>query len=365
MKDQSNEQDQDPAQDQTQDHKRHREIAVSPQASSGAKSSVLWAIFGNAFVMVSKLIAFLFTGSGSMLAESVHSLADVLNQSLLYLGVKRASRAPDTAQARGYGREQFVWSLISAVGIFFLGCGVTLYHGIHHLISPPAHSISPHEFKIGAAVLALSLLIEGAVFVVALNAARKQAGDTPLFRYLKQDADPALLAILLEDGAACLGVIFAAIGIGLTHLTGAQYWDSVGTLLIGTLLGAVAIWLVRINARLLVGRGLKPEDMAKISDRMSRHSYIENLDHAHSEAIGPGRFELQLELDFDEDVLVREVPIELEGIYAQIQSEEEFIAFCHRYGAEAMRLMHQTIDQLEADIREEVKGVDYIDIEPN
>ena len=340
-------------------------MAITTENGSGAKSSVVWAIFGNTIVMIAKMVAFIITGSGSMLAESVHSLADVLNQSLLYLGVKRASKAPDQEQARGYGREQFVWSLISAVGIFFLGCGVTLYHGVHHLISPPSHVTTDHEFMIGLSVLCFSLIVEGWVFFVALRAAKRQARDLPMMTYLKSDADPALLAVLLEDGAACLGIILAFMGIALTHYTGLHIWDTMGTLVIGLLLGGIAVWLVKINARLLVGRGLKPEDMKRISDHMNQQPYIENLDHAHSEAIGPGRFELQLELDFDEDQLVKDVPISLEGVYNQLKSEDEFIAFCQRYGAEAMRLMHRTIDQLEDQIREEVEGVDYIDIEPN
>lgn len=341
-------------------------MAISTGANgSGTKSSVVWAIFGNTVVMIAKMVAFFITGSGSMLAESIHSLADVLNQSLLYLGVKRAARAPDSTQARGYGREQFVWSLISAVGIFFLGCGVTLYHGVHHLIDPPSHITTTHEFIVGVSVLSFSLIVEGWVFLVALRAARREAGSIPLLSYLKSDADPALLAILLEDGAACLGIILAFMGIGLSHVTGMYIWDTLGTLIIGLLLGGIAVWLVKINARLLVGRGLKPEDMKRISDHMNERPYIEHLDHVHSEVIGPGRFELQLELDFDEDVLVKDVPIDLEGVYAQLNTEEEFIEFCHRYGAEAMRLMHRTIDQLEDQIREEVEGVDYIDIEPN
>ena len=341
-------------------------MAVNTEVNgSGAKSSVVWAIFGNTVVMIAKTVAFIITGSGSMLAESIHSLADVLNQSLLYLGVKRAAKAPDQEQARGYGREQFVWSLISAVGIFFLGCGVTLYHGVHHLIDPPSHVITQQEFLVSVLVLCFSLIIEGWVFFVALRAAKSEAQGAPLLDYLRSDADPALLAVLLEDGAACMGIIFAFTGIGLTHLTGLYIWDSIGTLVIGLLLGGIAVWLVKINAKLLVGRGLKPEDMRRISENMNEQPYIENLDHVHSEAIGPGRFELQLELDFNEDILVKDVPIELKGVYKQLQTEEEFIAFCHRYGAEAMRLMHQTIDQLEDQIREEVEGVDYIDIEPN
>ena len=316
-------------------------------------------------VMCAKLFAFLITNSGSMLGEAIHSFADVLNQGLLLLGVKRAERQPDEKQSRGYGREEFVWSLISAVGIFFLGCGVTLYHGVALLLHPHEHQFSSLEWYTGIGVLSFSLLVEGFVLIIAYRSARRLAGDEPLVDFLKHRAEPALVAVLLEDSAACLGVLFAFFGLGMSSLTGSTIWDAIGTILIALLLGVIALWLVSLNARFLVGRGLQAAELGRVSETMQQHQFIEQIDHVHSEAIGAGRFELHLDVDFDEDELVKSVDINLSQAYEEIDSEEEFIRFCHRYGAEAMRIVYQTIDQLENELRDEVDGLEYIDIEPN
>lgn len=332
--------------------------------ATGSKSSIKWAIGGNSLVMLSKLFAFMLTGSGSMLAEGIHSLADVLNQSLLYLGVTRAEKSPDLQQARGYGREQYVWSLISAVGIFFLGCGVTLYHGVHMLLTNTHAQSEQNYFWTGMFVLCFSFIVEAAVLIVAVKEAKKQA-DGQLIDYLKNDPDPALVAVLLEDSAACLGIIFAFIGMALSHATGLVIWDIIGTLLIGLLLGVIATWLVRLNSQLLVGKGLTPEAMQQISHVIAEQDYIEGVTHFNTESIGHGKYEMQLDLDFDEDLLVKRLEIDLASAYQKIKTEEEFVEFCHHYGAESMRLVRSTIDELESEIRREVKNIDFIDIEPN
>ncbi|MAD60758.1 MAG: hypothetical protein CMH49_04465 [Myxococcales bacterium] len=332
--------------------------------ASGSKSSIKWAISGNILVMFSKLFAFVLTGSGSMLAEGIHSLADVLNQSLLYLGISRAERAPDELQSRGYGREQYVWSLISAVGIFFLGCGVTFYHGVHMLWSGHEKHGSESHFWIAMSVLCFSLIVEGYVLWVALKEAKKQANGS-LMSYLRDDPDPALVAVLLEDSAACLGIIFAFFGMALTHWTGLMIWDAIGTLLIALLLGVIAIWLVKLNSLFLVGKGLNPATLAEVNQVLAQQEYIEGVSHLNSESIGPGKYEIQLDLDFDEDALVKKVDIDLKVAYQELNNEEEFIEFCHHYGAESMRLVRSTIDDLEAEIRQKVKKIDFIDIEPN
>lgn len=332
--------------------------------ATGSKSSIIWAIAGNTLVMFSKLFAFGLTGSGSMLAEAIHSLADVLNQSLLYLGIQRAEKSPDERQARGYGREQFVWSLISAVGIFFLGCGVTMYHGVHMLLEGSKEQPSEDHFLVAVAVLCFSLLIEGWVLFVAFKETQKQAKGS-ILDYLRKDPDPALVAVLLEDSAACLGIFLAFIGMALSHFTGHMFWDAIGTLLIGLLLGLIAIWLVRLNLQLLVGRGLTQDDLNTLNSIIARKDYIEGVSHLNSESIGAGKYEMQLDLDFDEDELVKQLDINLTEAYQEIRTEEEFVQFCQKYGAESMRLMKHTIDHLEEDIRKEMKNIDFIDIEPN
>ena len=142
------------------------------------------------------------------------------------------------------------------------------------------------------------------VLIVAFRETKKRANGS-VIKYLKGDPDPALVAVLLEDSAACLGVIFALLGIVLSHVTGYSIWDAVGTISIALLLGVIAVWLVRLNSRFLVGRGLHQDEISKVSGLVDQRDYIEGVDHLHSESIGPGRYELQLELDSDEDALVK------------------------------------------------------------
>ena len=162
--------------------------------SGESKKSVLSAIIGNTIVMIAKFGVFLSTGSSAMLAESVHSLADVMNQSLLYVGVLRSSQNPDSDHSSGYGREQFVWALISAVGIFFLGCGVTLYHGIESLLHP--HEGPVVGIQTSIAVLIFALVVEGYVLYIAYAGLKKQSAGRPFLPFLKTQADPSSVAVL-------------------------------------------------------------------------------------------------------------------------------------------------------------------------
>ena len=141
-------------------------------AASG-RGAVIAALVGNSFLTVIKFVAFAYSGSGAMMSEAIHSLADTGNQSLLYLGVRRSEKQADTMFHYGYGAERFLFALLSAVGIFILGCGVTIYHGIHTLIHPPDLTVSWIIF----AVLGVSFLLDGAVLLVAIRAISVEKGD--------------------------------------------------------------------------------------------------------------------------------------------------------------------------------------------
>ena len=134
--------------------------------ADSTKTSVVAAIAGNSVILVAKSVGFFVTGSAAMLSEAIHTFADVLNQILLFVGIKRSEREADEHYPAGYGRERYVWALISAVGIFFLGCGVTLYHGVTGLMHP--HAMESPEWAIG--VLSISFILESIVFYIAYKA---------------------------------------------------------------------------------------------------------------------------------------------------------------------------------------------------
>ena len=221
-------------------------------APSSSVKAVLAALAANSFVTVIKVVAFALSGSGAMLSEAIHSAADTGNQLLLFLGIQRSTRQPDEQFHYGYGGERFVFGLLSASGIFFVGCGVTIYHGVSGLLHPHMPDFGLTTFV----VLALSLVIEGSVLLYAIRTIARQAGSTPFWRYVRESADPAAVAILLEDGAAVLGLILAGLGIVAAYLTGNPIFDAMGSIVVGTVLGAIAVHLIVENRTLLLGQAV-------------------------------------------------------------------------------------------------------------
>ena len=175
--------------------------------------SVVSALIGNIFVTIFKTIVSALTGSASMFAESVHSLADTLNQSLLLVGLKRSKKPADHIRGYGYGIERFFWSLISACGILFIGAGVTIYHSINSLIQ----NNNFYNFSFSSIlVLILALIIESTTLLIAINELR---GKKKFSMKIFKDADPITLAVVYEDSAAVLGVFVALISQFLMFLT--------------------------------------------------------------------------------------------------------------------------------------------------
>src|SRR5688572_22512237 len=167
----------------------------SAVATASSLKSVVAALLGNSFVCVIKLIAFIMSGSGAMLSEAIHSAADTGNQLLLFIGLKRGQKAADDRFHYGYGGERFIFGMLSAAGIFFIGCGITIYHGVTSLISPHMPQLTSVTFI----VLATALVVEGGVLMFAVRGIAAQRGDLPFWEYVRERADPAAVAILLED----------------------------------------------------------------------------------------------------------------------------------------------------------------------
>ena len=266
-------------------------------AGHGSEATVIRALVGNGTVAVLKLIAWGYSGSGAMLSEAIHTLADVGNQALLLLGIRHARRAPDSHHPWGYGQAAFFWALVSALGIFFLGAGVTIYHGVESLYHPPEH------LAIGWltwVVLALAFVIDGWVLLGAL---RQLVNDRPEGMawgvYLGKIKDPMLLAVLLEDFAACVGVLLAVVGILASWYTGDPTYDALASITIGLLLAAVAIFLVRLNQRFLIGQAVDPEIATGIHELLVQMPSIESVHSVQSRWIGPATFAYKAEVDFD------------------------------------------------------------------
>lgn len=329
--------------------------------ATGSKSSVIAAVAGNSLVMVAKFVAFSMTGSGALFSEAIHTLADVLNQILLLVGIVRSEKVADDFYQYGYGKERFVWALVSAVGIFFLGCGVTLYHGISGLVTP--HVV--HDYSWAIAVLLFALVVEGAVLILAFRQLKVASEGAPFLNFLREEADPAAVAVLLEDSAAVLGVLIALLAILLTELTGEAYWDSLGSIAIAMLLGAIAVWLVKRNRQLLVGKAVPAATEAEIRKVLMKRKSVDKIVEFKGRVIDTDTYDVLIEVDFDGEEFADMLEDKLRAEWASIEEWEHFRAFAVRYADDVLDLVGEQVDEIEDEIRSVVPRVKHIDVEPN
>lgn len=325
-----------------------------------SKRAVIIAIVGNACVMCAKFVAFFATGSGALFSEGVHTFADLLNQILLLIGIKRSAIDADDKFAYGYGAERYVWALISAVGIFFLGCGVTLYHGVSSLLHG-SEPMTHYGWAVG--VLIVSFIIEFFVLAVAVRSVRKSADGKPLFAYMKTEADPAIVAVVLEDSAACLGVLIALASIALTKFTGHQYWDAVGSITIGLLLGLIAFWLIQRNRSILIGESVPPHIRSQLLKIMSDNPAVEEVVDLRTRILDTNTYRIKADIHFDGSALAEQKRHELRAEYDKIQKYEDFEAFAIRYADEIVDLLADEIDKIERNIRAEIPQAEHMDLE--
>ena len=231
----------------------------APPDPGGSESliTVLVAFGVNVLIAVAKSAAAVLTGSASMLAEAAHSWADAGNEVFLLIANRRSRRPPDPAHPFGHGREAYVWSLFAALGLFVAGAAVSITHGIQELITPEPAS----DFLVGYVVLAVSFVLEAHLVPAvgpAGQAARRESMQRDLIEHVLATSDPTLRAVFAEDSAALVGLVIAAAGLGAHELTGSPVPDAIGSILVGVLLGVVAIVLINRNRRFLVGQEADP-----------------------------------------------------------------------------------------------------------
>lgn len=228
-------------------------------ASGGAKA-VLAALTANLGIAVIKFIAFVLTGSSSMLAEAVHSVADSGNQLLLLLGGKQSRRPANAEHPFGYGRDRYVYGFLVALVLFTLGGLFALYEGIHKITDP--HHIDSPLIAIGVLVVAIAL--ESWSFRTAIHESRSLKGDASWAQFIRRAKVPELPVVLLEDFAALIGLSLALLGVGLSAIFDQPVWDGIGTAAIGVLLIGVAVVLIIETKSLLLGESASPAAVSRI-----------------------------------------------------------------------------------------------------
>jgi zinc transporter 9 len=261
-------------------------------------SIVQLALAGNLVITGAKALVWLQTGSTAMLSEAIHSLVDSGNQALLLIGLRGSSNAADTRHQYGYGKQIYFWSLISALGTFWFGAGITCLQSLRDIMDPSVavHTLGNHVWI----VLGLSFVIDGFVLTKTVGKimATKPAGVTFL-QYVRNLRDPTTAAVLMEDGAACLGVAIAAGGLLATHATGHAIYDGMAGLAVSGLLGFMGLYLVRLNQNFLLGQSVDPETIDGIRKILMARPAIEEVHSVQSQWNGPYSFSYKAEVDFD------------------------------------------------------------------
>jgi cation diffusion facilitator family transporter len=251
-------------------------------STGGSTKAILAALGANAGIATAKFIGFLITGSSSMLAESVHSVADTSNQGLLLLGQKTSQRRATRQHPFGFGRDRYFYSFIVALLLFSLGSVFALYEGIHK-IQHPEDLTSP---IVAVIILVVAVGLESYSFRTAIVESRKVKGEASWWGFIRQSRTPELPVVLLEDAGALLGLVFALFGVTLAMITGDAIWDGVGTIMIGVLLGIIAIILIVEMKSLLIGEGATPEEFDAICDELAAGE-VQRVIHIRTQYLGP------------------------------------------------------------------------------
>lgn len=223
--------------------------------------SILFALLANLGIAITKTVAAVITGSGAMLAESIHSYADCGNQGLLFLGLKASKKEPDQNHPLGYGKAIFFWSFIVALILFSMGGLFSIYEGVHKLSSHEGLN-SPY---IAIIVLSLSILLESASLWGCITQINKVRRNESLWKWFQNSRQSELVVVLGEDIAALLGLVFALISVILSMITGNPLFDAIGSIGIGVLLVVISIFLAVKIKGLLIGQSVDPEISREIS----------------------------------------------------------------------------------------------------
>jgi cation diffusion facilitator family transporter len=282
--------------------------------------TVVIAFLANVLVATAKTIAATITGSASLLAESAHSWADAGNEVFLVIAERSSARSPDAEHPLGYGRDTYVWSLFAAVGLFTAGAVVAVQHGISELLDPEPAT----DFAVAYLVLGVAAVLEGISFAQSIVQARKGAAryGRSALDYALNGSNATLRAVLAEDAAALAGLAIAFLGILLHQVTGDPMYDAVGSLLIGALLGVVAIVLINRNRRYLVGSVPEPRVRATVGATLLRHPEIERVTYLHLEFVGPARLFVVASVDLVGDRSEHDVARQLRDLERAIEQNE-------------------------------------------
>ncbi len=261
------------------------------------------ALLGNLLVAATKSVAAFWTGSSAMASEAIHSFVDSGNEVLLLYGQHRASRRPDREHPLGHGRELYFWSFIVALLIFAVGAGVSLYEGVAHIREP----VPIETPSVNYAVLALALVFEGASWIISVKQFHSLRGRRGFYETVRRSKDPPSFIVLFEDSAALLGILIAAAGTFAATHWHIRVMDGVASVLIGLILGGVAMVLARESKSLLVGEAAQSELVESIMSIAARNPAVKRVNGLLTAQLAPDQILVAMSLEFSDHVRIPEL----------------------------------------------------------
>lgn len=287
-------------------------------SASGGNKAIVAAFLANMGIALAKFVAWALSGSASMLAEAIHSVADSGNQLLLLLGGRKARREADRAHPFGYGRERYVYAFVVSIILFSVGGLFAIYEGIEKLTNP--HELDQTWWWLPLVVLVLAIGLESFSLRTAVresNVVRDEGQSWVSF--VRRSKAPELPVVLLEDVGALTGLVFALLGVGLTLITGNPVFDALGTVLIGVLLVLIAVVLGIETKSLLVGEGAARTDHDRIVDAINAGDEVERIIHMKTLYLGPDELMVAAKIALNADKPLREAADDINVIEARIR----------------------------------------------
>ncbi|MFF1285823.1 cation diffusion facilitator family transporter [Streptomyces sp. NPDC058299] len=272
-------------------------------SASGGTRAIVAALGANLAIAASKFVAFAFSGSSSMLAEGVHSLADSGNQFLLLVGGKKAQREATPLHPFGYGRERFIYAFLVSIVLFSIGGMFAIYEGYEKVRHP--HQLEHWYWPVG--VLAFAIIAEGFSFRTAIKESNQTRGTLSWAQFIRRAKAPELPVVLLEDFGALIGLALALGGVGLSLLTGDGIWDGIGTVCIGVLLVLIALVLAAETKSLLLGEAAGLDDVKKIEAAIVDGATVTRIIHMRTLHLGPEELLIAAKIAVRHDDMAAEV----------------------------------------------------------
>ncbi|MFG1809238.1 cation diffusion facilitator family transporter [Streptomyces sp. NPDC049040] len=289
-------------------------------SASGGTRAIVAALSANLAIAAAKFVAFAFSGSSSMLAEGVHSLADSGNQGLLLIGGKKAKRAANEEHPFGYGRERYVYAFLVSIVLFSVGGMFALYEGYEKIRHP--HAIDHWYWPVG--VLIFAIVAEGFSFRTAIKESNHTRGTLSWTEFIRRAKAPELPVVLLEDFGALIGLVLALLGVGIALATDSGVWDGIGTLCIGTLLICIALVLAAETKSLLLGEGAGADSLARIRAAVVDGDTVTGIIHMRTLHLGPEELLVAAKIAVRHDDTATEVARAIDAAEERIRAAEPF-----------------------------------------